>query len=39
MQKLPEAPDRKRSNACAKKKNRPDNRKNLTLFQQWPAEW
>ena len=33
MQKLPEAPDRKRSDACAKKRNRPDKRKNLVLFQ------
>ena len=34
MQKLPEAPDRKRSDVCTKKKNRPDKRKNLVLFQQ-----
>ena len=34
MQKLPEAPDRKRGDAYAKKRNRPDKRKNLILFQQ-----
>ena len=34
MQKLPEAPDRKRGAACAKKKNHPDKRKNLALFKQ-----
>ena len=39
MQKLPEAPDRKKGDACAMKRNRPGKRKNLVLFQQWPAEW
>ena len=32
MQKLVEAPDRKRGDACPKKKNHPDKRKNLFLF-------
>ena len=38
MQKHPEAPDTKRGDAYAKKKNRPDKRKNLVLFfssDQW----
>ena len=39
MQKLPEALDRKRDDTCAKKRNHPDKRKNLVLFQYWPAEW
>ena len=34
MQKLPETPDRKRGNACVKKRSHPDKRKNLVLFQQ-----
>ena len=34
MQKLPEAPNRKRGGACTKKRNHPDKRKNLVLFQQ-----
>ena len=34
MQKLPEASNRKRNDACAKKRNCPDKRKNLVLFQQ-----
>ena len=34
MQKLPVASDRKRGDACAKKRNRPDIRKDLILFQQ-----
>ena len=38
MQKLPETSDRKRGDACAKKRDRPDKRRNLALFQQWPAE-
>ena len=33
MQKLLEAPDRKRGNACTNKRNHPDKRKNLILFQ------
>ena len=33
MQKLPEIPDRKRGGAYTKKRNRPDKRKNLILFQ------
>ena len=32
MQKLPEASDRKRSDACAKKRNHPEKRKNLVSF-------
>ena len=32
MQKLTEAPDRKKGDACAKKRNRPDKRNNLALF-------
>ena len=32
MLKLSEAPDWKRGDACAKKRNRPDKRKNLFLF-------
>ena len=39
MQKLPEAPDRKRVDACEKERSRLDQRKNLGLFLQWPAEW
>ena len=40
MQKLPEAYERKRGDACAKRKrDRPDKRRKLILFQQWPAEW
>ena len=39
IQKLPEAPNKKRGDASAKKRNRPDKRKNLVLFQQWPSEW
>ena len=31
MLKLPEAPDRNTGNACAKKRNHPDKRKNLSL--------
>ena len=38
MQKLPDASDRKKGDACAKKKDRPDTRRNQTLFQQGPAE-
>ena len=38
MLKLPDAPIKKRGDACTKKRNRPDKRKNLVLFQQWPAE-
>ena len=38
MQKHPEASDRKRGDACAKKRDRPDKRRNLILFQQRPAE-
>ena len=38
MQKLPDDPDRKRGDACAKKRNRLDKRKNLVLFQQCTAE-
>ena len=34
IQKLPEAPDRKRGDTCSKKRNRPYKRKNLILFQQ-----
>ena len=34
MQKLSEAPDKKRGDACAKKRNCSDKRKNLVLFQQ-----
>ena len=34
MQKLPEASDRNRDDACAKKRDHPDKRKNLMLFQQ-----
>ena len=34
MQKLPEASDKKRGDAGAKKRDRPDKRRNLTLFQQ-----
>ena len=34
MQKLPAAPDRNRNGACTKKRNRPDKRKNLALFQR-----
>ena len=34
MQKLPEAPERKRGEAYAKKRNRPDKRKNVAFFQQ-----
>ena len=33
-EKLPEAPERKRDDTCAKKKNRRHKRKNLMLFQQ-----
>ena len=39
MQKLPEIPEKKRGYTSAKKRNSPDKRKNLILFQQWPAEW
>ena len=39
MQKLPEASDRKRGDARVKKRGHSDKRKNLILFQQWPAEW
>ena len=39
MQKLLEASDRKKGDTCAKKKDRPDKRRNLILFQQWPAEY
>ena len=39
MQKLPEASGRNRGDACAKKKDRPDKRRNLILFQQRPAEY
>ena len=39
MQKLPEASDRKRGDACAKKRSRPDKKGGIWLFQQWPAEW
>ena len=39
MQKLPEASDRERGDACAKKRNRPEKRKNVVLIQQWQAEW
>ena len=38
MQKLPEASDGKKDDACSKKKDHPDKRRNLILFQQWPAE-
>ena len=38
MQKLPEASDRNRGDACAKKKDRFDKMRNLILFQQRPAE-
>ena len=38
MQKLPEAHDWKGGDACAKERNHPDKRKNLVLFQQWPAK-
>ena len=31
MQKLPEAPDRKREDACAKKRNRPDKKKRISF--------
>ena len=34
MQKLPESPDRKRGDAYAKKRNRPDNKKKLVPVQQ-----
>ena len=34
MQKLPEAPDRKSGDIWTEKRNRPDKRKNLVLFQQ-----
>ena len=33
MQKLPEASDRKRGDTCAKKRDRPDKWRDLTLFQ------
>ena len=33
MQKLPEVSDRKRGNACTRKRDRPDKRRNLTLFK------
>ena len=39
MQKLPEASNRKKGDACVKKKGPPDKRRKLILFQQWPAEW
>ena len=39
MQKLPEAPEWKMGDAYVKKRDRPDKRRNLTLFQQWPAEY
>ena len=32
MQKLPGASDRNRGDACAKKRDNPDKRRNLTLF-------
>ena len=38
MHKLPEAPDWKKGDTSAKKRNRPDKRKCLVLFQLWPAE-
>ena len=34
MQKLPEASDRKRGDACVKQKDHSDKRRNLILFQQ-----
>ena len=39
MQKLPDAPDRKRSDAWAKERNLFGKRRKLILFQQWPVEW
>ena len=38
MQKLPEASDGKRGDAYVKKRDFPDKRRKLILFQQWPAE-
>ena len=35
MQKLPEASDRNRGDAYAKKRDRPDKRRKLILFQTW----
>ena len=35
MKKLPEAPDRKKGDACTKKRNCSDKRKILILFQLW----
>ena len=32
MQKFPDASDRNRGDACAKKRDRPNKRKNLTFF-------
>ena len=29
----------KRADACVKKKEPPDKRRKLILFQQWPANW
>ena len=39
MQKLPEAPDRKKGRRMRKEKGPIDKRRKLILFQQWPAGW
>ena len=39
MQKFPEASDKNRGDACIKKKDHRDKKRNLILFQQRPAEW
>ena len=38
MQKLPEAPDRKKGDTYTKR-NPLSKRKKAILFQQWPAKW
>ena len=38
MQKLPEASDRKRSDACVKKKGPPDKRRKFSLFSAVTGE-
>ena len=39
MQKLPEISDWKKGRRMRKKKGPPDQRRKLTLFEQWPANW